>query len=93
MAVYLLSEFLPEICWAEIAEEIVFIFHCGDWSGIRTQSFASNKPTHYILDHGDFNEICEILISIMAFTQEKCLPEHGIKLARKLTIENWLNTT
>ena len=20
-----------------------------------TQAFASNKPTHYILDHGDFN--------------------------------------
>ena len=24
------------------------------WPGIRTQAFASNKPTHYILDHGDF---------------------------------------
>ena len=22
--------------------------------GIRTQAFSSNKPTHYILDHGDF---------------------------------------
>ena len=29
-----------------------FIFD--DWFGIRTQAFASNKPTHYILDHGDF---------------------------------------
>ena len=29
-----------------------FIFN--DWLGIRTQDFASNKPTHYILDHGNF---------------------------------------
>ena len=28
--VYLLSEFLPEICWAEIAEEI-FFFHISFW--------------------------------------------------------------
>ena len=35
---YLLSEFLPEICWEEIAEEIL--------------GFSSNKPTHYLLDHG-----------------------------------------
>ena len=27
-----------------------------DWPGIRTQAFASNKPTHYILDHGDFTK-------------------------------------
>ena len=26
-----------------------------DWPGIRTQAFASNKPTHYILDHGDYH--------------------------------------
>ena len=30
-----------------------FIFD--DWPGIRTQAFASNKLTHYILDHDDFN--------------------------------------
>ena len=50
---YLLSEFLPEICWEEVAEEIFFfIFHfLDDWPGIRTQAFASNKPTHYLLDH------------------------------------------
>ena len=24
------------------------------WPGIRTQAFVSNKPTHYILDYGDY---------------------------------------
>ena len=49
--VYLLSQFLPEICWEEIVQELFFIFHFVDgWPGIRTQA---NKPTHYILDHGD----------------------------------------
>ena len=52
--VYLLSEFLPEICWEEVAEEIFFVVCFDDWPGIRSLAFASNKPTHYILDHGDF---------------------------------------
>ena len=33
---------------------IFFYFIFYDWPGIRTQAFASNKPTHYVLDHGDF---------------------------------------
>ena len=51
---YFLSEFLPEICWKEIAEEILFVFHfwCLAWGSNR--DFTSNKPTHYLLDHGDF---------------------------------------
>ena len=32
-----------------------------DWPGIRTQAFASNKPTHNIIDHGDF---CNLLKNI-----------------------------
>ena len=31
-----------------------FIFD--DWPGIQTQAFASNEPTHYILDHGVFQQ-------------------------------------
>ena len=33
--------------------------------GLRTQAFESNKPPHYILDHGDFNgpQLCENLPS------------------------------
>ena len=32
-----------------------FSYLNGWWlTGIRTQSFEYNKPTHYILDHGDF---------------------------------------
>ena len=36
---YLLSEFLPEICWEEIAEEILFVFRFDVWSGTRTMAF------------------------------------------------------
>ena len=36
---YLLSEFLPEICWEEIAEEILFVFHFEVWPGARTLAF------------------------------------------------------
>ena len=35
---------------------IFFFFFFDDWPGIRTQAFASNKPTQYILDHGDHGE-------------------------------------
>ena len=49
------SEFLPENCWEEVVKKIFFIFD--NWPRIQTQTFASNKPTHYILDHGDFNII------------------------------------
>ena len=48
---YLLSEFLPEICWEEVAEEIfVHIFV------LRSDLLfePSNKPLHYLLDHDDF---------------------------------------
>ena len=36
---YLLTEFLPEICWEEIAEEILFVFRFDVWPATRTQSF------------------------------------------------------
>ena len=36
---YLLSEFFPEICWEEIAEEILFVFRFGVWPGTRTLAF------------------------------------------------------
>ena len=50
---YLHSELLPEICWEEVAEEILFVFFwCLAWGS--NADFSSNKPTHYLLDHGDF---------------------------------------
>ena len=33
---YLLSEFLTEICWGEIPEEILFVFCFDVWPGVRT---------------------------------------------------------
>ena len=47
-----------------------FIFFFYDWPGIRTKAFASNKPTHYILDHGDFMILLSIIIPT---TVSKCL--------------------
>ena len=36
---FLLSDFLPDICWEEIAEEIIFVFCFGVWPGARTLAF------------------------------------------------------
>ena len=36
MAILLLSEFLPETCWEEIAEEILFVFYFDVCPGART---------------------------------------------------------
>ena len=49
MAIFnLFSKFLPEICSEDIAEEILFVF-------CLNPGFLSNKPTHDLLDHGDYN--------------------------------------
>ena len=39
MAILLLTEFLPEICWEEIASEILFVFCFDVWPGARTLAF------------------------------------------------------
>ena len=36
---YLISEFLPEICWVEIAEDILFVFCFDEWPGVRSLAF------------------------------------------------------
>ena len=41
---YLLLEFLPEICWKEIAEEILFVFCFDVWPGART-TYTTYKTT------------------------------------------------
>ena len=51
----LLSEFLQEICWEVIAEEIFL-------------ASATNKPTHYLLDHGEYNDD-----SMLVKEMEKCI--------------------
>ena len=33
---FIYSEFLPDICWEEIAEEMLFVFHFDVWPGTRT---------------------------------------------------------
>ena len=51
---YLLSKFLPEICWEKIAKEI---FHISFWclTCDTNQGFTSNKLTHYLLYCGDLS--------------------------------------
>ena len=39
----------------EIAKEIFFVFRFDVWPGARILAFTSNKPTHCLLDYGDFN--------------------------------------
>ena len=38
---YFLSEFLPEICWEEIAEEILFVFCFDVWPRAQTLAFRT----------------------------------------------------
>ena len=51
---YLFSEFLPEICWEEIAEKILFVFYFDVWPGVRTLALCliSQHTTYY----GDFQQ-------------------------------------
>ena len=46
-------EFLPDICWEEVTEEIFSYFRFDVWPGVWTRALRSNKP--YGLDCGDFN--------------------------------------
>ena len=55
----LFSEFLPEMCWEEIAEEIIFAFCFAVWPGSRTLDL------HLILDYGDFKVHMCIYIKIV----------------------------
>ena len=52
----LLWEFLPEICWKEVAEEIFSYFRFDVWS---------NKATHYLLDYGNFKEFKRGYLSVL----------------------------
>ena len=64
--IYLLSEFLQEVCWEEIYDEIFLFFSyfaswCLSWH--TNPGFKSNLPTHYILDYGVYliiNGLCRI---------------------------------
>ena len=53
MEIFIYSEFLPEICWEKITEEILFVFCFDVWPGATNPGFTSNKPTHYLLDHDE----------------------------------------
>ena len=45
---YLLSEFLPEICWEKITEGILFVFYFDVWPGTRTLALhLINQHTTY----------------------------------------------
>ena len=47
---YLLSEFLLEICWGEVAKEILFVFYFDVWSGARTLAFELAIELSNIID-------------------------------------------
>ena len=61
----LVSEFLPEICW----EEIAYFFHVSFWwLSWYAKLFMSNKPSHYLLDYGNFT----ISLSILFYPEHVC---------------------
>ena len=62
MVVFLLSEFLPEICWEEIAKKILFVICFDSVAWATNPGFTSNKPTHYLLNCGKFIYICILRI-------------------------------
>ena len=61
----ILSEFLPEICWEIMAEEIYF-FHTSSWCLIwdTNPSFKSNNEKQYLLEYDDFNSLCHMKYSV-----------------------------
>ena len=48
-----LSEFLTVICWEEIVEDLFFISYIALMPDL--PDFIPTKPTHYLLNYGDFN--------------------------------------
>ena len=66
---YLLSEFLPKICWEEINEEIFFFFLFWCLNRDLNRGLTSNKPTHYLRDYGDLVLefiVLEFIVFLMA---------------------------
>ena len=65
----LLSKFLPEIWWEEIAEEI--FFHISLNRGL-----TCHKPTHYLLDHyyNTFRILFWCLAWVSTFSNRYCEP-------------------
>ena len=62
---YLLSEFLTEICWEKVTEEIFFLilsFWCLTWG--LNRGLMPNKSALYLLDYGDFLEISFLLLKV-----------------------------
>ena len=70
--VYLLLEFLPEICWEEISKEI-FAFHISSRCLTWDLNFTSSKKIHYLVDYGDFKRnnfskfLNNLLVQITSF--------------------------
>ena len=58
---YLLSEFFPEICWEEVAEEIFFIFRFDALIGIRTRALRLISQHTTYLTTATSNRILENL--------------------------------
>ena len=56
--IYLLSEFLSESCWKEIAEELLLVFWFDVWPGARTLALRLISQHNY----GDFSWFCQITV-------------------------------
>ena len=78
----LLSEFLPEICWEEIGEEIFFVFCFDVWPEVRTLAFrlinqhTTTRLRQLLLKDNRFFKMLELrykLESLAKLTQCYCV--------------------
>ena len=59
----LLSEFITEICWEEIAEEILFVFRFDVWPGTRTLAFRLiSRHTNYYTTATYYEYVSSVLM-------------------------------
>ena len=84
--IHLVSEFLPEICWEEIADEIFFhiSFWCLTWD--TNLGFTSNKPIHYLLDHGDLENHVNQGFHWVELIKKEMIVNHNINQSY---VHNW----
>ena len=77
--IYLRSELLLEICWEEIAEEIIVLhisFWCLTWN--TNPGFSFNKPTHYLFGYNESKLLQRTLRNL----------RYDFEVKSKMTIEN-----
>ena len=79
------SEFLPEIYWEEIAEELLFVFRFDVWPGTRTLAFrlVSQHTNYYII----YNTLLHVINNLNLQNSNNC--KGNTKLQIAFNVLNW----